>query len=724
MFSVDRGYHDIWGNYKSCSSETLFKVVSAMGALVQNEGDIEAAVGLKRLEALKRLLPPVKVVFSRKEEEGFSIIITLPQKVKTESIQWELITEEGDVYNGESLLEKLKLVRSISYESETWNRYRLNFTLKLPLGYHKLHVTTAKLSGTCEIISAPDKSYEAPEFKEGKKLWGVAAQLYSLRSSRNWGLGQFSDLSALTRIVSEAGGAFVGLNPFNAVPTFNMDQNSPYSATSRSFLNVYYIDCEAMPDVQESSEAREVIASSKFQQKISQLRSEKQVQYRDVRALKNPVFELAYEHFSSTHMVKNTKRAKEFCAFVEQGGERLEQYAIFEALGMFHWKPDFSCWGWPVWKSEYMRPDSPAVKEFANENREDIDFFKFLQWQAHSQLKATVLRSKELGLPLGLYVDFALAGDRGGCDVWRYQDLHALKVSVGAPPDDYNLKGQDWGFSPLIPREVRKAAYRPFVEALRANMEYAGAIRIDHAMSMMRLFWIPEGDGPDKGTYVRYPYRDLMGIVSLESLRNKCVVVCEDLGTVPDVFREEMRKFGMLSYKVFFFMKKGPNEFCMPWDYPQDSLVTGTTHDMYTIWGYWKGLDLELREELKLLTGPPLKEQLQIREQEKKSLLNMLKGEGLLSTNFNIDSGLKKLSDEVLVAIEAFLARTPSRIMVVPIEDLTGQEPQVNLPGTTQNTYPSWSHRVPVNLQDIPAMRRFKELKKALKKEGRVIKKS
>jgi (1->4)-alpha-D-glucan 1-alpha-D-glucosylmutase len=718
LFSVDRGYHDIWGNYRSCSAQSLIKVLLSMGIPAESEADVDSVAALKRTASLEQVVPPVKVVFSGEGE--LKVVLTVPVDLEDQKVKWVLTYEDGATAKAEESLKSLKSIRTIDHDSKQWRRYQLVLPVGLPLGYHELKVSVGQLSGFCQLISAPKQCYQPPEFADNNKLWGIASQLYSLRSSRNWGLGQFSDLNALIRIVSEAGGAFVGLNPFNAVSVFNMDQNSPYSATSRSFLNVYYMDCEAMPDVQESSQAREVIASPKFQQKITQLRQSEQVQYRDVRALKNPVFELAYEYFASTHLANDSERAAEFYSFVEERGDLLEKYAVYEALGMHMWKPDFSCWGWPVWKEEFQDVDSPAVAEFAEEHREDINYFKYLQWQAHCQLQDTVKRCAEAGLPFGLYVDFALSGDRGGCDIWRDKELYALSASVGAPPDDYNLLGQDWGFSPLIPQKMRESAYRPFVEALQANMKYAGAIRIDHAMSMMRLFWIPESDGADKGVYVRYPYRDLMGIVCLESVRNKCVVICEDLGTVPDVFREQMKRFGMLSYKVFFFMKTGPIDFAAPDAYPEDSLVTGTTHDMFTVWGYWQNLDLKLRNDLELLTGPPLEEQIARREQEKRNMLEMLKSQDLLPKRYDIEAALDELDDQVAVAIEAFLARTPCRILALPIEDLCGQLPQVNLPGTTSETYPCWRHRVPVNLQDIPGLKRFKALKKVFEKEGRM----
>ncbi len=710
-FGIYRGYHNIVGEYKECPIDVLFKMVSAMGYEIKDESQIESVLLKRKKDILLKVLPEVKVI--KENKKNISLTLTLKKKVKEASFFLRYENKEEVEFRRE-----LVKYREIKLDSDTWYRYKISLPENIPLGYHDLLLKDDTLEARSKIICVPEKCYLPDSLKkDSSKLWGVSAQLYSIRSSSNWGIGQFSDLSALIRIVSEAGGDFVGLNPFNALSMSNMDQNSPYSSTSRSFLNVYYIDCERMRDVQESNQARDVISSTKFQQKIKELRESPTVSYREVRALKNPIFELAYEHFLSTHLVNNTSRAKKFKTFIREKGELLETYALYEALSSHLWKPDFSAWGWPVWKSRYQDMNSKEVKEFKEENRETINYFKYLQWQAHAQLRDARKKTKDKKLTLGLYVDFSLSGDSGGCDVWRDRDIHASSVSVGAPPDDYNPKGQGWGFYPYIPHKLKQVAYRPYIEALRANMAYAGAIRIDHSMSMMRLFWIPDDLGAQFGAYIRYPYRDLMGIVSLESLRNKCMVVCEDLGVVSDFFREEISRRDMFSYKVFFFMKSSKNTFLPSSSYPEDSLVIGTTHDMFTLSGYWKGEDLELREKIGLINLEELKEEKRQRLEEKKGLLRLFKEEGLLSSDYDMEksSSSEELDDKVFVALESFLFKTKGKLVVIPLEDLTGQVKQVNLPGTTSETYLSWSHRVPVRLQDLQETKKFLKLKEVLK---------
>lgn len=725
LFRVERSYYNMLGERCVCSKDALFKVVRAMGIAIKNDDDAPRVFSEWRMRLLERVAPPVIVAACDKDracKNGIaSIILTLPSFLNGETdISWTFSYEDGHHIKGINKLGELKCVRRISHNGDEYSRYQFQLQQEMPLGYHLLIFVIEGTEYAVRVIVVPEMSYQLPnDTGDDRKHWGLTAQLYSLQSGDNWGIGQFTDISRLLNLVEDGGGSFIGLNPFNAVSMFNSSQNSPYSATSRCFLNTYYLDCETMPDVLESPDAQALVASPEFREKIEALRQATLVQYSDVRALKNLVFELAYEHFRSTHMAFNTERAKDFYEFTGKGGRLLEAYAIYEVIGALAWKPDGSCWGWPVWKKEYVDVRSAAVTEFAAKHRDEIDYFKFLQWQAFRQLEQVVRQCQESTLSIGLYVDFALSADKGGCDVWRDKKCYALTVGVGAPPDDYNPKGQNWGFAPPIPFALYDSGYQPFVEALKANMHFAGAIRIDHAMSLMRLFWIPDGEEAGKGVYVHYNYRDLMGIVCLESVRNKCVVVCEDLGTVPDAFRVVMSNCGMLSYKVFFFMKNAPINFCSHRDYPKDALVTGTTHDMHTLWGYWKGLDLKLRDSLQLLTGAPLDDQLVTREHEKRNIINLLKSEHILPEKYDVEAGLLELDDKVLVGIEQFLARTPAKLLAIPIEDIAGQEPQVNLPGTTGMTYSSWSYRLPMDVEQIGWLTRFQALKKALKVENR-----
>ena len=332
-------------------------------------------------------------------------------------------------------------------------------------------------------------------------------------------------------------------------------------------------------------------------------------------------------------------------------------------------------------------PRRPRFASYAEAHAERVEFYEYLQWQAELQLEAVGRRSMELGLGVGLYQDLAVSVDRGGAEAWANQDLYAIAASVGAPPDDFNLHGQDWGLPPLAPERLRAAAYAPFIATLRANMRHAGALRIDHVMALARLYWVPQGAAPREGAYVHYPFEDLVGIVALESHRNRCMVIGEDLGTVPDEVRATLTRVGILSYRVLLFERQQSGDFKPPAEYPADSLVTATTHDLPTLAGYWEGRDLALRRELGLYPSEEVRQaQVGARAQDRARLLRALEREGLLPEGASVDpASLPQMTRALMLKIHAFLARSRARVLVVQPEDVLQLREQVNLPAPIMN---------------------------------------
>ncbi len=381
-------------------------------------------------------------------------------------------------------------------------------------------------------------------------------QIYALRSQRNWGAGDFTDLKTLIDLAARVGAGIVGVNPVHALFPHNPAHASPYSPSSRLFLNVFCLDVEAVPDFAECDAARSRVADPEFQARLRALRATEWVEYREVGEIKLGVLEQLYLNFRERHLAVGDQHAHAFRAFQAEGGAALRRQALFEALQRHFHGNDPSIWGWPEWPEPYRDPAAEAVAQFAVEQAEQVEFFEYLQWQAELQLEAASRRSWEHALGVGLYQDLALGVDRGGGEAWANQGLYALGASMGAPPDDFNLHGQDWGLPPMIPAQLVDAAYAPFIATLRANMRHAGALRIDHVMGLMRLFWIPAGGTPEAGAYVAYPLDDLFGIVALESQRNRCLVIGEDLGTVPDAVREAMARYGALMYRLLYFEKE------------------------------------------------------------------------------------------------------------------------------------------------------------------------
>jgi len=484
-----------------------------------------------------------------------------------------------------------------------------------------------------EIV--PGRCYQ-PEILEHKRLWGFMAQLYGLRSERNWGIGDFTDLKKLIEIAAGLGAAVVGVNPLHAT------QGSPYSPSSRHALNVLYIDVEAVPGYEKSGGLR---------RRLQALRASELVDYEGVRRIKLEALEQLFQ--------KTGPR-------VEASGT----FALFEAL-----REKFDD-GWQSWPKGCRDPHSKDVRAFAKKHAGRVAFHAWLQSIARRQLEDARRHAQDLGMPLGLYVDLALGADRGGAEVWADQEAFALGASCGAPPDEFNPRGQDWGLPPYSPRALRASGYRPFIELLRASMPQGGALRMDHVMALSRLWWIPQGAKPERGGYVNYPFRELLAILAAESRRARCLVVGEDLGTVPAELRAALNEAGVFSYRPMLFEKDNP-----PSAYPRDALVCVTTHDLPTWRGYWVAQDLKLRNQLGLMVDE--EKELRLRETEKRNLARALERERL---------------DRSAASAHAFIARTPARFALLQPEDVFEMLEQANLPGTV-GEHPNWRRRLPLALE-------------------------
>jgi (1->4)-alpha-D-glucan 1-alpha-D-glucosylmutase len=506
--------------------------------------------------------------------------------------------------------------------------------------------------------------HEPALLRDGGRAWGFMVQLYGVRSARNWGIGDFGDLRALIEIAAGLGAAALGVNPLHAT-----SGESPYSPSSRHALNVLYIDVEGAPGYARCPPARKLVRSSSFQKRLRRLRDEPLVDYGGVARLKHPVLEALFEKCC------DRKRLEAFRRNTTHG---VRAYALFEAL-----REKFGG-GWQGWPEGYRKPGSPEVKAFAKKHAKRVDFHLYLQCIAREQLDAAQARARELGMPVGLYVDLALGADAGGAEVWGDQSAYALDVSIGAPPDEFNPVGQDWGLPPYSPRALRASAYGPFVELLRSNMPEGGALRMDHVMALSRLWWIPRGSKPKAGGYVHYPFEDLLAVLARESRARRCMVIGEDLGTVSPELRRALNAAGVLSYRPLLFEKDAQGEYVPPQDYPRDALTCVSTHDLPTWNGYFGAKDLELRESFGL-TVDPAKEREQ-READKERLSHALEREGL----------------EVSAACaHLFLARTPCKLLMVQPEDVFELVEQANLPGTLDQ-HPNWRRKLPVPLERWP----------------------
>lgn len=711
-------YQDIWDTRHATADRTRRALLAAM----HFPADADPAVLLREMDESewRKPLPPVLVLRSG---TTLAIPVSLPMVLAGRTHRWLLTAEDGATTTGEFLPTDLPRLDEQRLGGANFLRGELSLPpLKTP-GYYRLEVEQpgreVQAQATMTLIIAPPTCYQPDAVKGDNRVWGPTVQLYGLRSKRNWGIGDFSDLRALMDMTADAGGGVVGVSPLHALFPDDPGRISPYSPSSRCFVNILYLDVEAVPEFTECEAARHLVASERFQARLRRLRASAQVAYPEVANAKREVLVLLYRHFREHHLANDSERARVFRIFREEGGETLEGHARFEALQAHFRGKDSAVWGWPAWPEDYRNPTAPAVTSFAAEHADAIGFFAWLQWLADEQLAAVGQQSWRRGLGVGLYQDLALGVSPGGSEAWMTQDIIAAGAHAGAPPDEFNLPGQEWGLPPFVPHRLREAAYAPFIAVLRANMRHCGALRIDHAMALTRVFWVPAGLPPAQGTYVAYPLDDLLGILALESQRNHCLVIGEDLGTVPEGFSARLASIGILSYRPFLFERTPQGNFKPPADYPRQALVAVSTHDLPTLRGFWKGSDLDTRIALKLLTASDQRGRLVVeRSQDRARFLMALENEELLPEGASIHPvSVPDITPPYMLAIHAYLARTPARLMVVQPEDILGVIEQVNLPGSRDDQHPNWRRRLPLDLEDWRDDARFTTMGEVMRRE-------
>ncbi|MDT8402999.1 malto-oligosyltrehalose synthase [Sulfuriflexus sp.] len=702
QFHIASEYHDIWGKRHAVSERTRRDLLAAMGVPTQGREAMQRALAEAEAADGCRALPPVLV--AREDEANISIRVGVPGEGMQHRYRWQIVEEDGAGKSGEFYPAELVAWQQAAPEVAGW-QYGLLVIAELPAcGYHHLELQDLDAPGipaaSMSLIIAPRRCYQPAAIRNGGRVWGSSVQLYAVRSARNWGIGDFTDLVRLLEFSAQVGAGLLGLNPLHALFPDEPGRASPYSPSSRLFLNILYLDVEAVPDFAECDQVQQQVAGEEFQARLRALRATELVDYEGVAAVKLETLERLYIYFRQQHLATDSERARAFHRFQEEQGEALHRHALYEALRVWLHKREPKVRGWPDWPKAYRDPNADAVLDFAAGHREEVEFYEYLQWHAELQLQEVGRHAYELGLGVGLYQDLALSVDRAGAEAWGNQDLYAVRAHIGSPPDEFNLKGQDWGLPPWRPEQLRARAYAPFIATLRQNMRSAGALRIDHVMGLLRLFWVPQGKSPQQGSYVFYPFEEILGILALESQRNECLVIGEDLGTVPDEVREALPAMGVLSYRLLFFEKTAAGCFKAPHEYELDALVAVSTHDLPTLAGFWQGRDLELREQLQLFPHRALRDQQVIaRAGDRARLLMALEREALLPKGMSIQPlATPVMTPELDEAIHSYLARTPARVMVLQLEDLLGQLDQVNLPGTTDQ-YPNWQRKLSLDLE-------------------------
>ena len=692
---IGEAYHDYRGELRYFTLETKAGILRAMGCSPEDPAALAAEIGQLEAERQRRLVPSIAAVHGKRAVLDLNIMA----RDFGANLRWALALERGERRTGHLSTTDCPEIWRGEIDGSWITHRRFELPLDRPAGYHELEVSIAAgPAARCLLIASPTECYEPVAIREGRRLWGVAVQLYAVRSRENWGIGDFNDLQGLIRWLAARGAGFVGLNPLHALAPADPERASPYSASNRHFLNLLYISVPAVPEFRECAAACSCVADEQFARRLSELRAAPQVDYRGAAEVKFEILELLHREFRERHLGRGTSRAAAFRDFVERGGSQLQTHARFDALDHFFRTTQHTASGWLSWPVEYRDPAGAAAQCFADEHPLQIEFHLYMQWLAHEQLAGAQALARELGMPVGLYGDYAVGAHPSGSETWADQRGFRMGAEIGAPPDPLAHKGQGWGIPPPDPLVMETRRLQGFIALIRNNMRYYGALRLDHVMSLFRLWWVPSGSSPTEGAYVHYPLRSRLTALALESSRSDCMVVGEDLGVVPDEVRHAMPEFGLYHYKVLLFEKQD-GRFRRPEEFVRRALATATTHDLPTLRGFWEGRDIELRRRLHLYPSVEMADDIEReREHDRAALLAALRDQGLAPGV--ADSSAQPFTLELAHALHVYLARSKTALVALQIEDLLGMEDPVNVPGTHQE-YPNWQRKLTADLEDM-----------------------
>lgn len=523
------------------------------------------------------------------------------------------------------------------------------------------------------------------------KTWGVTLPLYGLRSKRNWGLGDFEDLRHTVELAAREGAAFVGINPVHALFPRDAARYSPYSPSSRNHLNVMHIAPDLIVELKDTNDGRSFLSDDSLTQKIDALRVTDHVDYEGVYKTKMLAFEHAYTVFSQ--LDPGADRRAAFDDFLQKRVDSLWHHALYEALADHLGDDGAAHYDWRSWPEGYENPLAPRCVDFAKDHSDRIRFYAYLQWIAEEQLHRAQATAKAAGMAVGLYLDLAVGMTPDGAEAWSGQDIVVHGVSLGAPGDAANPDGQMWNLAPLNPHKLRATGFAHLRETLRETMRSAGMIRIDHILGVNRSYWCPEAEGV-AGGYISQPLDDLLGVIAHEANAAGCIVVGEDLGIVPDGFRERLHASGLLGCALFLFERYGDGGFKQPVDYPDCCLASVSNHDFPTLLGFLDAADLRWREALGIGAEPDLlARDREARETDRYRIRAMLHHGGWLDDETAAE-------DVLSVALHRFLAESRSQLLAVQVEDLLGQIAQMNVPGTTTEQ-PNWRRKLRTDLDEM-----------------------
>ena len=657
---IDLGYHDINGTYHVTKTEVLESIVAVLDKSKPDSDGLYLNTMVAHENGEESLQMP-------SEFHGAEAVVLIDEANKCQTLT---------LYPGDNDTLWIKLPQ-------------------LACGYYTLSAETGGKSCFVRLIVAPESVYQPKLLANGGRMNGLTMHLYSLRSERNWGVGDFTDLLNLMKYAAEKKLDFVGINPLHALFTSKPAFASPYSPSSREWLNPIYLDVEKVGAFTYNEQLKNWLAQPKIRQRIAALRITETVTYTAVWACKRDALHMAFNAFEQDTCEAAENERAAFEAFVLEKGKALQGFGLFEALDQYYSRPGQV--GWQSWPSEFHQPDGEAVEKFARSHEREIRFYMWLQWLCAEQLREVKQAAVEYGVKLGIYGDLAVGVARGSADTWLNRQDYCMDLSVGAPPDPLGPTGQNWDLPPLNPLMLKHTGYEKFAHLLRENMRLYGVLRIDHVMALCRLWWVLNGKTADFGAYVHYDAEVMFAILALESRRNRCVIIGEDLGTVPDEARHLLNRYQVFSYKVMYF-SKGWNGFQLPEEYPEQAITVISTHDVAPLAGYWTGKDLDTMFKLGTLPdAAAFQTALDEREHDKADLLDKLKETGCLGADVQMPA---KADETLLAALHKYGALSRSKLYAVQLENLLGVIDNLNVPGVTEG-YPNWAQKMPVSLEDF-----------------------
>ena len=698
MRGIETQYVDAWGKPATIAESSKAKLLNTLGYDTSSDEKIQSQITQDIKSVWLSPLNPVQVVRNTQE---INLAVRLPIELVNDDHTLTVTCENGDVLTHQFTPVDQEMTTMAHIDDVEFHEYVVTLPLDLPLGYHDVALSADDDEfARSRLIVAPEACYTPKEIREGKKIWGLSVQLYCVRSEKNWGIGDFSDLALLIEKAAGVGADFIGLNPIHALYPANPNACSPYGPSSRRWLNYLYIDVTAIDGYDDAS-VQAVVSSDEFKATLEHARNVEHVDYEAVAHVKLAALKAVFDVYDAKYLRKSTKQNKAFKAFVEAGGESLDMLAVYDALQSHLKAEGKDSWGWPVFPQEYKDYYNPAVAKFKSANEQDVKFYLFLQWIAAQQLELASNKATDAGMTIGLYRDLAVGVSEGSAEIWGNKDLYCTGASVGAPPDILGPLGQNWGLPPMDPRKLYEQGYQPIIDLFASNMASSGSLRIDHVMALLRLWWVVKGDNAKDGGYVYYPVDDLLGILALESHRNQSLVIGEDLGTVPEEIRSKLADNGVYSYRVFFFEQAEDGGFFSPSHYPVQSMSTLTTHDMPTLIGYWHCLDLELGKEIGLY---PTEEILQTlyadRHENKQAILDTLHGHGSIGDNVGRDVNHTGMNRELNNGMQVHMAGGSSALLSLQLEDWLEMDKPVNIPGTFDE-YPNWRRKLTENIESM-----------------------